>query len=105
MDKIIVIDNLHFPVLKKSDNPDEKGRIEEDGYSAATALDMFKSWWGHTNVNMLVERRGLKTWQEWVMFALPHIAKFYNVDRKLVMKEWTRSYAVPELWSVDEIGD
>ena len=95
----IIIDNLNFPVGSTSDNPDEKGRIEEDGMFGASTLEKFRGWWGLASVCILAERHNLHTKQDWTMFVLPHLAKYYNVDRNLILKEWTHFYAIHEVFS------
>jgi len=79
--------NYAFPVGELSTNKTKQGRYEENlKIFGPKCLD---DLWRH-----LPGICGHKAGTESLMFVLPHVAKYYCIDRNLLLQEWSNQLGV-----------
>ena len=86
-----------FETRGKSNAAKADYRAEEDLHFNArdTLEDIRKAWpLDETSWFPLVGRFGLKTWQDWMMCILPHVAKAYGLHRNDVLEKWVNHYGI-----------
>ena len=76
-----------FPTGELSTNKTEQGRYEENLHIFAMQCmnDIFRHLPGICD-----QPGGVPS----MMFALPHIAKYYGIDRNILLKQWTQDYGI-----------
>lgn len=93
---VLVVHNIALPARARSNAASEEYRREEDlHFNARDTLEDLRKMWPLSGVYAdLVERGGLKTWQDWMMYLLPHVAKHYGLHRNDVLEKWVHHYGI-----------
>lgn len=94
---VIVIDNLAFPCGAPSDSKDPKHRHAENLHlNGPQMLEDARFNWCRVSIQSVyqptLKRNGITTWQSFMMFMLPHVAKHYGVERHELLKAWMANY-------------
>lgn len=92
----LTVHNFAFPTRGRSNAAKAEYRTEEDLYfNAPGTLEDIRQMWPVSGVYAaLVERWKLKTWQDWLMWMLPHVAEAYGLHRNDVLKRWVNYYGI-----------
>jgi hypothetical protein len=88
---LLVIDNHAFSVDERSSAPRASDRREEDLGAAMFTLERLAK---ATVPQRFVETYGVGTWQEWLLFLLPHLATHFEVEPDQLLHAWCAHYGV-----------
>jgi hypothetical protein len=100
--KALVIDNFAFPIVvpphgrypgNDGKQPDDKLDYEDNLLFAVEALQGLVNRIPPVEI---VQSYGLRpgVWQDWMMFLLPHLQRFYGVHRNKILSMWTSVYGM-----------
>ena len=103
MAEVLVIAGHAFPVRARSDAPTEEGRREENLHFAA--CDSLEELRKVKVPPYFRENCTVDTWQSWLMFLLPRVAKHFEVDREELAYTWAKHYGVGLAFEVRRMLD
>jgi hypothetical protein len=80
----LLIDNCLFPLdpPKEGDGPLDK----ED--NELFALNGLEEMLRYIAPSTLIHRYEIDTWQKWLMLLVPHVARYYGVEREKLLSSW-----------------
>ena len=87
----LVVDGVGLYCDPHSDTDNERWRREEDEWAAWETLELHRHRFPDAVDPKFREK--FTSWQGWMMFLLPRIAKHYGVDKEKVLLGWTRHHA------------
>lgn len=87
----LVIDGVAFPVQARSSASHPDDRAAEDlAFGARDTLEDLRAG----RIPSQFQERGITTWQGWMMFCTPHVARHFNVDEHALLEAWVSHYAL-----------
>jgi hypothetical protein len=87
----LVIEGVQFHCNPHSNAQNPNYVREEDEFAAWNVLEWHRKKFPHA---LPVQFEGeFDTWQNWMMYLLPHVAKHYAVSKDAVLKGWCRDCA------------
>lgn len=88
MEQNFMIKDFCFPTPTVSNNTDAKDRESENLFIFGPSyLDNF-----YYKDTLFCERFSLKSEMECLMFALPYVANYFEVDKNKLLQNWTNDY-------------